>query len=96
MVTANHPIQGDDIGGGNLLGQGDKIDLSAIDANTGIADDQAFTWLAEGDVFKNNPGKLYFDQQTHILYGNIDSDSAAEFYIQLTGVSNLIPEAFWL
>ena len=35
-------------------------------------------------------GDLYFDTVAHLLYGNTDSDAAAEFAIQLTGVTTLV------
>jgi len=34
-------------------------------------------------------GDLYFDTVAHLLYGNTDSDAAAEFAIQLVGVTTL-------
>ena len=34
-------------------------------------------------------GDLYFDNVAHVLYGNTDADTAAEFAIQLVGVSTL-------
>jgi hypothetical protein len=45
-----------------------------------------------GGIFSGtfaNPGELYFDKTQHILYGNNNADSAADFSIQLTGVSGL-------
>jgi Ca2+-binding RTX toxin-like protein len=72
--------------------QGDKINLSAIDANSALAGDQAFTAPTQGGVFSGvfaSQGSLYFDQTTHVLYGNNDADSAADFAIQLAGISSL-------
>jgi len=69
--------------------QGDKIDLSAIDANTTVAGNQAFI-LTAGSVFAH-PGDLYFDPVAHVLYGNTDANLAtAEFSIQLVGVNSLV------
>jgi Ca2+-binding RTX toxin-like protein len=79
--------------------QGDKIDLSAIDANTANAEDDAFLAPTIGGIFSGsfaNPGELYFDKAKHILYGNNDADSAADFSIQLTGVSSLVDADFVL
>ena len=81
------------------VSQGDKIDLSGIDADTNVADDQAFTALTEGGVFSGllkKPGELYFDRSAHILYGNNDADSEADFSIQLVGVSSLSMDALVL
>ncbi len=36
-----------------------------------------------------SPGDLYFDNVAHLLYGNTDADTAAEFAIQLVGVTTL-------
>ncbi len=72
--------------------QGDKVDLSAIDADTAFAGNNAFVAPTVGGTFSGifaNPGELYFDQAAHILYGNNDADSAADFSIQVTGVNNL-------
>lgn len=66
---------------------GDLIDLSLIDANAGTAGDQAFTTiLAPGTAF-TQAGQLRF--QNGVLFGNTDSDAAAEFSIQLVGVTSL-------
>ena len=73
--------------------KGDKIDLSAIDANVDIAKDQAFTKLTVGAKFSGKftkAGQLFFDTTDEILYGNVNKDGAADFAIQLNGVSNLV------
>jgi len=43
-----------------------------------------------------NTGELYFDTVTHVLYGNNDADSTADFSIQLSGVSSLVASDFVL
>jgi pimeloyl-ACP methyl ester carboxylesterase len=72
--------------------QGDMIDLSAIDGNTRFAGNNAFTTLYSGSVFSGSfseKGVLFFDQTSHIIYGNNDADAAADFSILLTGVTTL-------
>jgi Ca2+-binding RTX toxin-like protein len=75
--------------------QGDKIDLSDIDANSAVADNQAFTAITSSNMEYSNStsftaaGQLYFDQTNHILYGNTDADAQAEFAIELVGVASL-------
>ena len=77
--------------------QGDKIDLSALDANIAVAGDQAFASLAQGSAFSGvlaHAGDLYFDQTAHVLYGTdgasaIAGGFAADLSIQLVGVSSL-------
>ena len=70
----------------------DKIDLSAIDANSDLSGDQAFstTLIDGGDPF-SDAGQLRFDIDSGILYGNVDSDLAADFAIQveISGVGAL-------
>ena len=79
--------------------QGDKIDLSAIDANTATASNDAFSTFKAGGTFSgafHNPGELYFDKNSHILYGNNDADTSADFSILLAGVSTLAVGGFIL
>ena len=60
--------------------------MTTIDANTATSANDAFTWAT--DAF-TGAGQLHYNAATHILYGNTDADSAAEFAIQLTGVNSL-------
>ncbi|MFM8332053.1 MAG: calcium-binding protein, partial [Candidatus Methylumidiphilus sp.] len=79
--------------------QGDKIDLSALDANSGVAADQAFGVFAQGAAFSGTfaaQASLFFDQTARVLYGNNDADTAADFAIELVGVSSLTTAAFVL
>lgn len=72
--------------------EGDKIDLSGIDANTSIAKNQAFSFPIIGNEFSGiftQAGQLYFDTSSSVLYGNVNADATADFAIQLTGVTNL-------
>jgi Ca2+-binding RTX toxin-like protein len=75
-------------------GQGDKIDLSGIDANATIAGNQSFGTLSSGAAFSATTtftaaNRLFFDATAHVLYGNTDADAAAEFAIELVGVNAL-------
>jgi serralysin len=70
----------------------DKIDLSTLDADTALAGDQAFTDPVLGGTFSGvfaSPGDLNFDTVAHVLYGNTDADTAAEFAIELVWVATL-------
>jgi Ca2+-binding RTX toxin-like protein len=70
----------------------DRIDLSTLDANAVLAGDQAFSAPVVGGTFSGafaTAGDLYFDNVAHVLYGNTDADTAAEFAIQLVGVTTL-------
>ena len=71
----------------------DKIDLSTIDANSTLANDQAFlsTILTSGNF--NAIGQLRL--VGNILSGNTDANfSTSEFEIQLTGVTSLAGSDF--
>ena len=74
----------------------DSIDLSAIDADTTIAGNQAFRWT---DATTGTPAKGYLmavagtGTDTWIL-GNTDSDATAEF--QLAVVDGTILPEYWL
>ncbi len=79
--------------------EGDKINLSAIDADIAFAGNNAFSAPTVGGTFSgmfSNPGELYFDKNAHILYGNNDADSTADFSIELAGVSALAAADFVL
>ncbi|MEF8708823.1 MAG: M10 family metallopeptidase C-terminal domain-containing protein [Candidatus Accumulibacter propinquus] len=70
----------------------DKLDLATLDADAALVGDQAFTAPVLGGTFSGvfaSPGDLYFDTTAHVLYGNTDADTAAEFAIQLVGVTIL-------
>jgi len=74
--------------------QGDKINLSAIDANSSLVNDQAFTFVKTFGA--NAMGQLYFDTITQMLYGSTDADKVPEFAIQLSGVTTLVAADFIL
>jgi Ca2+-binding RTX toxin-like protein len=70
----------------------DRIDLSTLDANTARAGNQSFSAPVVGNHFSgafSRAGELYFDRVADVLYGNTDGDAAAEFSIQITGLSSL-------
>jgi Ca2+-binding RTX toxin-like protein len=72
----------------------DKIDLSAIDANTRATagGNQAFAAPVVGDAFGGSfvsTATLYFDRVNQVLYGNNDGDAQADFAIKLVGINTL-------
>ncbi|WP_343712574.1 calcium-binding protein [Inquilinus sp.] len=77
--------------------QGDKIDLSLIDASTGAAGDQAFTFIGNG-VFTNHAGELRFavSGSTATIAGDINGDGVSDFHIVLNGVTALQASDFVL
>jgi Ca2+-binding RTX toxin-like protein len=68
-------------------GQGDKIDLSPVDANTTIAGNQAFTIVQHG--FSGTAGELYsgYDAAAGItsIFLDVDGDAIADMQIELLG-----------
>lgn len=73
----------------------DKIDLSTIDANTASASaNDAFTAFIASVTAFSAAGQLRLNG--NVLYGNTDTDIAAEFAIQLTGISTLTTADFVL
>ena len=66
---------------------GDKIDLSAIDAKNGFGSNDAFNFIGTSASLNatNANGALWFENG--VLYGSNDKDIAAEFHIEIVGVS---------
>lgn len=77
---------------------GDRLDLSAIDADAGQAGNQSFT-LANGGSF-TTAGQLTVTYETRgdgeytIVKGNVDAATDAEFQINLKGSHNLTASSF--
>jgi serralysin len=65
----------------------DKIDLSGIDANTQAAGNSAFTKVIGNSASFTAPGQLKVSGG--VLYINTDGDAAAEFSVQLSGITQL-------
>lgn len=65
--------------------EGDRIDLSLIDAKPKVAGNQAFTWIGWNKVLKQ-PGQLTASQSgSHIIVkANTDTDRTPELEIQLS------------
>lgn len=91
-----------DANGDTILGfqPGDRLDLSAIDANSGAGGKQAFT-LANGPSF-TGPAQLVISHETRddgdytVVSGNTSGPDAAEFKISLKGNHDLKASDFVL
>ncbi len=78
--------------------QGDKIDLSAIDASTAIAGNQAFTFIGTG-LYTHHAGELRAVNTSPgvtTIAGDVNGDGASDFHIQLTGNLALVAGDFVL
>jgi Ca2+-binding RTX toxin-like protein len=63
----------------------DRIDLSKIDANTGLAGDQAFSWIGSA-AFSGVEGQLraYQSGSDWFVEGDMNGDSVADLVIQVS------------
>ncbi|MGF6232292.1 Ca2+-binding RTX toxin-like protein [Inquilinus ginsengisoli] len=75
--------------------QGDKIDLSAIDADTGSAGDQAFSFIGPA-LYTGVAGQLRYHSNGTIttIAGDINGDGTSDFHIQLTGSIGVVAGDF--
>jgi serralysin len=64
--------------------QGDKIDLSTIDAKTHASGNQAFHFIGT-HAFAHHDGELRF--ANHILQGDVNGDGKADFEIHVNATS---------
>ncbi|WP_225767190.1 M10 family metallopeptidase C-terminal domain-containing protein [Inquilinus sp. Marseille-Q2685] len=77
--------------------QTDRIDLSGIDANTGVAGNQAFAFIGTA-AYTGVAGQLRFavsGGQT-VIAGDVNGDGASDFQIQLNGSIALVAADFVL
>ena len=76
--------------------QGDRIDLSLVDAIVGGGDD-GFTFIGKR-AFTNTAGELrYVNSTTHTtIMGDTDGDGVADFWIRLNGVHTMALGDFML
>ena len=82
----------------------DKIDLSAIDANTQAGGNQAFSFAARAISTTVTPASWSTGYTTSagtandktIIYGDVNGDARADFQIELTGLKVLAASDFVL
>ena len=77
--------------------QGDRIDLSAIDANTALAGNQAFSFIGSG-LYTGVAGQLRFAQSggNTTIAGDINGDGTSDFHIIVKGTIALQASDFVL
>ena len=76
----------------------DRIDLSAIDANTQTAGDGAFVFIGNQPFSKPSAGQLRFELRSGLLFlqADVNGDGTADLVIELVGVSTLAEADFIL
>jgi Ca2+-binding RTX toxin-like protein len=77
--------------------QGDKIDLSAIDASSVLAGNQAFSFIGTA-LYTGVAGQLRYAVAGGVttIAGDINGDGTSDFHIQLTGAIGLVAGDFTL
>jgi len=76
-------------------GEGDRLRLRAIDADTTEDGNQAFSWIGDGS-FSGAAGELRFVQSggNTFVEGDIDGDGTADLVIRLDGLHDLVAGDF--
>ncbi|QNM82995.1 VCBS repeat-containing protein [Sphingomonas sabuli] len=71
--------------------EGDRIQLNAVDANSGVAGDQAFAFLGTA-AFTGSAGQLRYEQigSNTYLYGDTNGDRVADFAIRVDGLHSFV------
>ncbi|MGK9233641.1 calcium-binding protein [Inquilinus limosus] len=77
--------------------QGDRIDLSIIDANTSVSGNQAFSFIGTG-LYTGTAGQLRYAVSGGVttVAGDVNGDGTSDFHIQLTGSIVLVAGDFVL
>ena len=75
----------------------DKIDLSAIDASTKIAGNQAFSFIGSA-AFHSVAGELRFEASGSFItvYGDLNGDGVADIAFDLNGITSVVAADFVL
>ncbi len=85
--------------------EGDKIDLSVIDANGTVTGNGSFSFqTSKGAAFTGVKGQLHYFQtdaagtasDRTVIEGDINGDKTADFQIELTGLKTLVSGDFVL
>jgi Ca2+-binding RTX toxin-like protein len=79
----------------NTFAHGDKIDLSAIDANGAAAGNQGFSFVAN---FTHAAGQLQWDKTgptAFLITGDVNGDAVADFSLQIYGAPGMTQVYSW-
>ncbi|MGO4128895.1 hypothetical protein AB4Z01_31185 [Inquilinus sp. YAF38] len=88
-AISDSPFQAGDLIRDFSHAQGDVIDLSGIDANTGAAGDQAFTFIGNS-LYSHTAGELRFANTAPgvvTIAGDVNGDGTSDFHINVYGTS---------
>ena len=88
----------------DFKGGEDKIDLSAIDANSDTGEDDVFVFNGKKRISSSDEGEIYYKRVNKpgssndetIIYVDTDGDRDAEMVIRLSGLHNLTEDDFIL
>jgi serralysin len=96
-LTADSPVGGADRIADFNSAELDKIDLSAIDSNAGVAGDQSFTFIGN-QAFHGVAGEMHYVSNGSgiIVEGDVNGDGVADFAIDLNGVASVASGDFIL
>ena len=80
---------------GFSFAQGDRIDLSLLDANSLLAGDQAFNFIGNA-AFSHTAGELRMSSTATLtlISGDVDGDGVADFVLKMTGVQAVTADWF--
>ena len=66
--------------------EGDRIDLSRIDASTAVVGDQAFSFIGTG-LYTGVAGQLRYSQtgSATVVAGDVNGDGVSDFHVEISG-----------
>lgn len=75
--------------------RGDKIDLASIDANTKLAGNQDFKWLA-ARAFTGHAGELRYEKlkSDTFVYADVNGDKKADFAVRIDDPTKMLAGDF--
>jgi Ca2+-binding RTX toxin-like protein len=82
----------DSINGFNAY-EGDRIDLSGIDANINTVGDDAFTYIGKNGTFTHVAGQLRFYSPVSTMQADLDGDGTVDYEFKLANTASGTPVA---